>query len=501
MTLYVNTLNKQAWPLLFLSLLLISSCQKMETVQLIDPATMPSELSQALQLSGDNIGGTAPESTSGFNIPHIIHHQNSASVTNDNILYIPINVSSQTDVERILLQVSGADNHWIVPAAIEAGQNNHVFQMGIPDNVLEGQFELGLSVMDRQGAISATAYMSIKVEAPVTLCEDGNTPSRIEGTDGLTIKKFNLGSQAGVVTISYQMYTKPDRMDIFYNGQWVTGTGNKVSFGSNIPASQCHDGTEGYVSGEGSLSFEYDPAINREVSVYLSGCYGGTEWYFDIQCAEDWFGELPDCPCTYDSDIDDTQEMGGTWHDNGTGCPFVDLQDYHYGAHYELRWSRNNGPLTSGQQCTYTSNGKLITGGLGAGSPDRHGVGGCSIDFDHVAEDVDTWEAYSCISYLKLWPANQGDNCSENVVYGIDHMEKMVGSMPCPQIAVLIKGAKEADDDEISTALRNYLLGLNPSLDDDAIVTQLKAWKEASCEWWDDDLCELIQKAIDNMGG
>ena len=56
--------------------------------------------------------------------------------------------------------------------------------------------------------------------------------------------------------------------------------------------------------------------------------------------------------------------MGGQWRDFTNGCLSVShLNDYHYGAKYEVRWAKE---LDSpGQQCTYDAQKKLITGGFG----------------------------------------------------------------------------------------------------------------------------------------
>lgn len=94
-------------------------------------------------------------------------------------------------------------------------------------------------------------------------------------------------------------------MDIFYDGQWVIGIGNWVEVGSNILASQCYDGIEGYVAGVNELLFFYDFVKSIYVDIYFFGCFGGIEWDFRVKCLEDWFGDLLDCFCYYDSSIDE----------------------------------------------------------------------------------------------------------------------------------------------------------------------------------------------------
>lgn len=495
--------NLSANGLLFIAFaLLMASCNKMELNPLIDPETQPSELSRALIMEGANYDGTMPASATGSVGPQITHFQNSAVTANDNTLFIPLAFEAGANIEKIYLQVSNADNYWQLPVLIDAAQQSHVFKMGIPDRVLNGEFEVGVAIEDAQGSVSQPAYLSVSVEPSEKVCQDGQVPDRIEGTDGLTVKTLYFGDQPGIITISYEMYSKPDRMDIFYNREWVAGTGSKITANTTPPSSQCYDGTEGYVPGQGSVSFQYDPTKGKRVDVYLSGCFGGTEWYFDVECPRDWFGELPDCPCEYQATIDNTTAMGGTWHDNGTGCTFAPLSTYHYGASYELRWKRNSGPETSGQQCTYDANKKLITAGIAAGSPDRYGVDGCfDYNGDHIRYDVDTWKTYSCKDYLRLWPANSGNNCPKNEISGIGHMEKLVGDMTCEEVTVLLKAA--ADSDEISNYLRSYLQGEQLGFIDESVIRHdLQEWKNEDCDgFWDPDHCALLDEAIENMGG
>lgn len=495
--------------LIFAFTLLLASCNKMELNPLIDPETQPSELSRALIIEGNNNNGNTPESSIGFGVPQITHFQNSASAANDNTLFIPLAFAAEADIKKIYFQVSGADNYWQLPVLIDAAQKSHVFKVGIPGRVLNGQFEVGVVIEDAQGAISQPAFLSVRIEDSEKVCIDGESPGRIEGTDGITIKTLYFGDHPGIISISYEMYNKPDRMDIFYNKEWVAGTGNEIRSGATPPSSQCYDGAEGYVPGQGTLSFQYDPSKGKRVDVYLSGCYGGTEWYFDVQCPEDWFGELPDCPCNYDATIDGTQIMGGTWINCGDAS-----QAFHFGAHHEIRWYLDD--EHPGQQCTYNQAGELITAGIAAGSPDRISPASCgSYDWvneigvamfcgwsQHCILDVRPWESTPCTDYLKLWPANQGSGCgSGKTVSGINHMLKLVGRMDCEKITVLLKAA--TDSQEINGQLKAYLLGNSPNnLNESAILNALKAWKTAACDsFWNPDFCTVLDEAIGNMGG
>lgn len=90
---------------------------------------------------------------------------------------------------------------------------------------------------------------------------------------------------------------------------------------------------------------------------------------------QSWRETLPDCPCEIDvSDPSSPKYTCGTDKDKWKSIETRDQgprtwEPYHPKAQYQLR-SKSQGD-GSGQQCTYDQNGKLITGGESAGTPDR----------------------------------------------------------------------------------------------------------------------------------
>ncbi|MBK8566685.1 MAG: hypothetical protein IPN76_25990, partial [Saprospiraceae bacterium] len=157
-----------------------------------------------------------------------------------------------------------------------------------------------------------------------------------------------------------------------------------------------------------------------------------------------WYSSLPPCPCTYQ----EAQKLGktncpkGEWLDCGSGDL---IRKYHYGAAFEVRWAPE-GVDVPGQQCTYNSNGALITAGIAAGSPDMDSPDGCGfpsgIDLGHYSKDVLPWESglvsVPCWQYLRDWPANNRNDCApENRVTDIQHMLSLVGDMPCEAVTEL----------------------------------------------------------------
>lgn len=88
------------------------------------------------------------------------------------------------------------------------------------------------------------------------------------------MRAFNLGDKPGVASFNYQMFDIADRLDIRYNGNWVASTGNLFDEKTTNP--DCGGNADGFVSIEGTLSFEYDPNISQTVEVYISGFQSGT---------------------------------------------------------------------------------------------------------------------------------------------------------------------------------------------------------------------------------
>ncbi|KAL3931189.1 MAG: hypothetical protein SGBAC_011423 [Bacillariaceae sp.] len=78
--------------------------------------------------------------------------------------------------------------------------------------------------------------------------------------------------------------------------------------------------------------------------------------------------------------------------------------------------------VVPGQQCCYDYNGKLITNGYGAGTPDRHAGAVAPVALLHWIYDVRPFDDCPCNTYLKYRPPNQGEDpktgkaCPVNVV-------------------------------------------------------------------------------------
>lgn len=509
----MSSLIKQAAIAFIPLLIIILGCKKGDAPApvstTIDPATQPSELSRAFKVvNGLNKAGNAPAYSTASDLL-ITNYQPKALITADNYLFIPLVGQASEVVNGIYFQVEGADNYWVVNTAL-AADKSQVISIEVPASVLNGDFEILYGLKGVNGGIGKPVKLKAEVISPIEYCSNGRTPQTIEGEDGLVSYSFDFGDKVGWITIDYETYSIPDRIDVRYNKKWIASTGNLLST-NTPPIKLCSSVTsgDGFVGDNGFFRIYYDGKISKKLDVYVSGCMdGGTQWDFKIrECPTVWYSGLPECPCKYSQVLSSgpTTNPAGLWK----ACGSAD-QDFHYGAVYEARWL----PAVEGwpgQQCTYDASGKLITSGIAAGSPDKVSPGACgpvswvfsgtgtlATYTGHRDNDMIPWKTISCWDYLTNWPSNNKFACTGKVVSGITHMRAMVGSMTCEQATLFIRSAKESNN--IDAELKKYILG-----DITNAPAQLKekliAWKNSiSCNASSpSELCKVIGIAIANL--
>jgi hypothetical protein len=227
----------------------------------------------------------------------------------------------------------------------------------------------------------------------------------------------------------------------------------------------------------------------------------------------DWYAALPNCPCEYTDQINGTKELCGTWKNCGVYSD--NSHHYHYGASFELRWVPEVGGGV-GQQCTYDSNRRLITGGLAAGTPDKVSPGYCSMPglnvCEHYKEDVLPWGDKSylsiclanennivpCTEYLERWPPNNGLNCQPNVVNGINHLTNMLGNMNCSDVALLFDTILQSQI--ASQELRDYIKGRLNYTPLTLRSLLMEVYLECNCTPSSEERrCIALKQALDNL--
>lgn len=278
--------NIKLFMISMLVIMLGYACQKDNETSItpINPETEPSRLCKALIVQGQNKSGDIPAATP--DAPEIINSQATATVAADASMYIPFEFSTDFPISGIYLTVIGADSHWDIPATPAGNSGQYVFGIGIPAHVLPGNFEITYRLYDENGNVGQPKTLSTELKEPERLCDTTGVDSYyLNGSSGLTTSVYELGNTTGTVSISYQTYSLPDRLDIEYNGQFVASTGDILTPGSAPPSSVCYDGTNGFVGGQSTLSFNYDPSVSKQVTVHVFGCLGNTTaWNYTISC-------------------------------------------------------------------------------------------------------------------------------------------------------------------------------------------------------------------------
>lgn len=252
----------------------------------IDPATQPAELSRALLIvAATNVQGAFPAATPTSG-PAFLSTQESASVTADNVLYLPFAYFSPTTVVAgCFVTVVGADNYWDIPLSNAGTGGTVVVPIGMPATVLPGAFTLVYSLYDAAGHVGVGQSLPTSIVAPTAGTGGPITFPVVQGEDGLTVRSYDVGASSGTVTVTFDTYVVPDRLDIRAGGQWTRSTGTLLSQLGTPPILDCSSAgsADGFVGRSGTYSFDLDPGLPPIVDVYMSGCMnGGTAWRFQV---------------------------------------------------------------------------------------------------------------------------------------------------------------------------------------------------------------------------
>jgi len=263
----------------FLFLLLSSCTQKVTTADVgIDPQSEENLLNTAFVIDGKLKRGAIPQANSNNGTsPSISGLPTAIEISAGVILQIPFNASATSggDICKIYLQVNGANAFWEIPYKWKS--SNAVLEIFIPIYVKSGNYDLTISVEDCNGNISDVNTVNTLLNAI------GDCNSLIEGTYGITIRSFDFGDKEGEVTILYDTYTIPDRIDIRQQTEWKASTGTLFQ-PNEFP--NCAMMMNGIVSGQGLLQFYYDPKKGRNISVYVTGCDPLTAWDVQLSCPQ-----------------------------------------------------------------------------------------------------------------------------------------------------------------------------------------------------------------------
>lgn len=134
-----------------------------------------------------------------------------------------------------------------------------------------------------QTAMLTQDILVVNCEPPIVTQPCG--VSTASGGHGVTTTMHQLGTEAGIVAIDYNMNNIPDTMDVYYQDQLITST-------------------NGPIADSGTLTFHYEPVDNvYEIKIVVTGTDALTGWAYTVNCPVDSLPE-PEEPVEEGTDED-----------------------------------------------------------------------------------------------------------------------------------------------------------------------------------------------------
>ena len=242
------------------------------------------QISDHIDLDGIERSGNPPSPSYIRYPPQITKHNPNITSSKDQLIFLPFDYQCSPHAEgpvAIYFQIDGASLYWEVqPASSSPSTGQLVLTLTLPGNIQNGTFSVNYRIKDDLGYTSNVVTTTIRV-IDVAECNG----DFFEGKDGLTVRSYDMGSTASSVRVTYDMFTIPDRIDIYYDGRWVGGTGRSVPYGTLPPQSDCSAPKDGYISGSGFFDIKYNPSNSRRIDVYVNGCLNSTTaWNVWVEC-------------------------------------------------------------------------------------------------------------------------------------------------------------------------------------------------------------------------
>jgi len=244
----------------------------------------PQSIQDALKIDNATYAQTAlPESTDGnYDLSESI---NSVEVNSAGTVMLPLIYNGSDNIKEVYLQVVGANGHFSAPPVTVTRATGYCYiAIKMPKNIDDGSFYIQYLVKDNGGSLSNLVTTIINITNDVVSCDNAYN----SGSSGLTFTTVYLGTESGNVSIYYDTYWIPDRIDIYQGNQWITGTGEDPH--SLIPPMcDCDDPLPGFIGDDGYLDFYFDASKGDNIVVVVSGCLNEDTWW-------DWIlMEAPNC--------------------------------------------------------------------------------------------------------------------------------------------------------------------------------------------------------------
>jgi hypothetical protein len=246
-------------------------------------------VNRSIQWKGHYLGTDMPLQTdTGPLLANLLAVRDTIEIGEELPCFIPLSIPDQGFLKLcgMYARVKGAKGVWKVMASNDSVSSDYFVELSVPAFVQAGVLEIELCA---QLCISnrtiytntVSAYLNVR---PALQCGD-----TLNGSVGLTIRKFNLGPKKGRVKVSISTGNLGDRMDIKFGGKYVLSTCTLPKPGQfpkcNSPA-ECflRTGNDRY----NTYYFDYDPAVSSFAEVYMLGfCnQNRTLWQIILGCPE-----------------------------------------------------------------------------------------------------------------------------------------------------------------------------------------------------------------------
>lgn len=250
------------------------------TVDSVAPSDA-NKLQSALIITGGTLKtGTFP-TTSTTNAPVLSGYQSSAAINPNHVLALPFNFTSTNGCAKIYGMVTGATNGYFeITGSSSSNTGTIIIYISIASKIKYGTFTFIYVIVDNSGNVSNVLSTQIVINAPMTC-----TNATASGSEGLTFSTVDMtGKSSGNMSLTYDTYSVPDRVDVYQGTKWLAGTGTDP--GTTIPPQcDCSSPLPGFVGQTGTLNFPYDASKVKEITVVVSGCLGGgTAWNWTMTC-------------------------------------------------------------------------------------------------------------------------------------------------------------------------------------------------------------------------
>ncbi len=233
-------------------------------------------LSLRLGKEGIYIEETMP-STSGSGVS-VNGYPQTVQVSAGVLLFFNYSTNDNDNICSMNMQIEGSRGYWNSPVERDAVSGQLYARVLIPNIIKAGDFRIAFSVEDCNGKVSPLNFVNTMIAEPLQ-CNTG-----FSGSVGVTVLSAYLGNKAGMASIDFEHYSIPDKIDIRYNNQWVASTRGTVLATNEVPNCSIYSTAAGFVSGSGSLFFNYNPNLSSVVEIYVTGCDNSTAWNIDINC-------------------------------------------------------------------------------------------------------------------------------------------------------------------------------------------------------------------------